>query len=201
MTLPITSMRITASSLGKQGAGDDLCNLFHISMFGESLRITEEPFRRKERASEGGGGGQSQREEGTTKKVHVTERGGKMPADTSGLLRYLGSEKGNPPALYATHSVVNEYLHGSYVQDTSHGYGLGIYFAYLFSLDQLFPAGDVFDPVGTFSNVWRHSGCHNQEEELVVLVTKARDPDKYPAEYRAVPTTQNYPVPNVKSAF
>ena len=49
-------------------------------------------------------------------------------------------------------------------------------------LSPLFPAGDDFDPKRTFSNVWRHFGCHNWEERLVVLLTEARDVDKNPIE-------------------
>lgn len=38
-------------------------------------------------------GWRSQREEGPTEKGYVIERGGEMSVDTSGLLRFLGSEK------------------------------------------------------------------------------------------------------------
>ena len=77
----------------------------------------------------------------------------------------------------------------------SHGYGLRSCFAHLFPLNQLFPAGDDFEPKGISSDVWRHFACHNWEEGLVVLVTKARDADKYPIEYRAVPHNTELPGP------
>lgn len=68
----------------------------------------------------------------------------------------------------------------------SHGYGFRSFFANLFSLDQLFPAGKAFAPKRIFSNVSRHFGCHKWEEGLVIFVTKAQDADKYPTECRAV---------------
>lgn len=68
-----------------------MLNLFHTPMFEESLRGAEGLLRKREMASEGRErGSQSQREERTTKKDCVTERGGECQQV---LLRFLGSEK------------------------------------------------------------------------------------------------------------